>query len=95
MSVFVEIFSNISTNVTRGNDGLTESLREFCSSKSRGKLETPLRNYCLYLAVCDTHNYCGMRIDKRILDMLDKNKVSYQNQSKLSTLLSNDFGLKN
>ena len=34
-----------------------------------------------------------MKIGNRILNILDKNKVSHQDESRLSRLLSKDFGL--
>ena len=85
--------------VTRGNDGLTEGLREFCSSKNRENLKTLIRNYCHYTWQRETDSnkeltdYCGKNIGNRFLSILDKNSVFYQEHSQLLRILSYNYGL--
>ena len=69
--------------LTSGKEGLAESLRQFCSSRSRANLKTLIRNHCHFTWQYETDSklelsdYCRMKIGNRILNILEKNKVSY------------------
>ena len=99
ISVFRNFLRFFNCQVKRRINGLTESLREFCSSKCRGNLKTLIRNFGQYTRQCQIDSklelpgYCGMKSGNRILNILDKNRNSDQDQSRPIRLRSNDFGM--